>query len=227
MSTDALRLVVFDLDGTLVDSLSTIQQSMAGAAVRRGLAAPDPARVREVVGLPLREAVGAVFDPAPESQWDDLAQAYKDAFWEIVGQGDHDEPLYPGVLDCLDALDRDGFLLGIATGKGRRGLDTTLNLHDLRARFVTLQTSDTGPGKPHPAMLRRAMAEAGVDAAATVMIGDTTFDIEMAKAAGVAAIGVSWGYHAVDGLRAVGADHIATAFADLPPAIDRLLGRAR
>ena len=223
----ALRLVVFDLDGTLVDSLATIQQSMAGAAARHDLAAPDPAKVRGVIGLPLREAVGAVFDGVPEESWDALAEAYKEAFWALAADGDGNDDLFPGALDCLEALNEAGFLLGIATGKGRRGLDAVLDHHRLHARFVTLQSSDDGPGKPHPAMLRRAMAEAGADAAATVMIGDTTFDMEMAKAAGAAAIGVAWGYHAVAGLRDVGADHIATAFADLPPAIDRLLGAPR
>jgi phosphoglycolate phosphatase len=218
-----LRLIVFDLDGTLVDSLATIQRSMAGAAARLDLAAPDPARVRGVIGLPLREAVGAVFDEAPEETWDALATAYKEAFWALTAEGDSNDDLFPGALDCLEALDAAGFLLGIATGKGRRGLDAVLHHHGLHARFVTLQSSDDGPGKPHPAILRRAMAEAGADAATTVMIGDTTFDMEMAKAAGVAAIGVAWGYHAVAGLRDVGADHIATTFDDLPPAIERLL----
>jgi len=227
MTTGALRLVVFDLDGTLVDSLATIQSAMAGAATRHDLAAPDPTRVRDVIGLPLREAIGGIFDMVPEETWDALAEAYKEAFWEITAAGGQGDPLFPGALDCLEALDGAGFLLGIATGKGRRGLDAVLHHHGLHTRFVTLQSSDDGPGKPHPAMLQRAMAEAGADAAATVMIGDTTFDMEMAKAAGVAAIGVSWGYHAESGLRDVGADHIATDFAELPPAIDRLLGGPR
>jgi phosphoglycolate phosphatase len=226
VTSHRLRLVVFDLDGTLVDSLLSIQSSMKAAADRVGLPSPDLDRVRDVVGLPLREAVGALFADAPEAAWDGIVSAYKDAFWEATRSGRDEHALFPGAAECLEVLDAAGFLLGIATSKGRRGVDIVLDSHRLTGRFVTLQTGDQLPGKPHPEMLHRAMREAGVEAGDTVMVGDTSYDMKMAKAARVAAIGVSWGYHAVPGLRTAGADQVVDRFDDLPPAVDRAFGVA-
>ena len=149
----------------------------------------------------------------------EIADHYRRAFLEMRIQPDHHEPLFPGARDALAALDAIGVNLGIATGKGRRGLIATLDSHNLVNHFVTLQTADDGPGKPHPGMLRRAMQETGSEPERTVLIGDTVFDMEMARSAGVRALGVSWGYHPTDELQAAGAARIIDSFAQLIPAL--------
>ncbi|MCP4327343.1 MAG: HAD-IA family hydrolase [Alphaproteobacteria bacterium] len=222
MTATELKLVVFDLDGTLVDSLAMIQQAMTGAAQGVGVASPNRESVRNVIGLPLRQAVANVFPGLTEQHWDELTAGYKRVFSDLIAGGGDGESLYPGAVECLEELNLAGFLLGIATGKGRRGLDDVLDRHGLGHHFATLQTSDFGPGKPHPDMLNRAMAEAGVSPSDTIMVGDTSFDMEMAKAAGAGAIGVDWGYHAVAGLHRCGADQIAYRFDEIVPAVGRL-----
>ncbi len=223
-TTNGVALAMFDFDGTLVNSQHAIVSAMSDAWRDHGRAPPAPEDVRRVVGLPLVEAVGRLL---PEGGHDDhvrLADSYKSA-WQAARAGQEpDEPLYPGVVAALDELAAAGLLLGIATGKGRRGLLGALDHHGLTQRFVTLKTSDDGPGKPDPHMLHQAMAEVGADAAATVMIGDTTFDMDMAKAAGVAAIGVGWGYHELEELRDCGAAATVESFAEIPGTVRALLG---
>ncbi len=221
-----VRLAVFDFDGTLVDSQSAIAAAMAAAWRGHGRDAPAAADVRRVVGLPLVDAVARLLPEADGDEHESLAQSYKQYFLAARANGEHAEPLYPGAMAALDALDAAGVLLGIATGKGQAGLIGALEQHGIEARFVTLQTSDLAPGKPSPEMLRRAMDEAGAERGDTVMIGDTTFDIEMARNAGVAAIGVGWGYHDAEELRAAGAAVVIEAFADVPAAVQDLLRRA-
>lgn len=223
---DALRLAVFDLDGTLVDSLGVIVDAMEHAARHHRAPARPASEVRRVVGLPLEEAIARLFPEADHEAVLSMTAAYKDSVVALRAAGQAHEPLYPGVVAALDALDGEGWLLGIATGKPRRGLESSLAPHGLMARFVTFQTADLGPGKPHPGMLRRAMAEAGCDPAATVMIGDTTFDMEMARNAGAHAVGVAWGYHDDAELRAAGAHRIVNSFDELPEALNNLMERA-
>jgi phosphoglycolate phosphatase len=219
----APRLAVFDCDGTLVDSQHTIFEAVSAAFHSLGAAPPRLEQSRRVIGLPLREALaalapaGAGLDPAL------LAERYKEAFVAARTGRNFEEPLFPGAIEALDALDAAGYLLGVATGKGLSGLERTLSRHDILGRFVTLQTSDGGPGKPNPDMLLRAMADTGVEAAACVMIGDTVFDVRMARAAGAKAVGVAWGYHEVGELEAAGAHAIATTFLDLPLTVHGLV----
>ena len=149
-----------------------------------------------------------------------LVDPYKQAFFDARSHGLVQEPLFDGVRGLLEALHSHGWSLGVATGKSDRGLHSCLTLHGVHALFVTLQTADRHPSKPHPAMLEAAMAEAGAGPRDTVMIGDTTYDIEMARAAGVRAIGVSWGYHAPGELLAAGAEAVAATAADLQEMID-------
>jgi len=225
--TQPLRLALFDCDGTLVDSQHAILAAMAAGFAALDLPAPDAQRTRRVVGLPLVEAVAAL---APEQTPDahrEIATAYKAAFQRNRVAGLHMEPLYPGLRACLDALDAAGVLLGIATGKSRRGLVATLEHHGLLNRFITLQTSDTLPGKPNPDMVYQALAEAGVERGGCVVIGDTTFDMIMARNAGVAAVGVSWGYHHPDELTATGAACIVEDYAQVAGAVLGLLGGNR
>ncbi len=217
--SEPLRLAVFDCDGTLVDSQHTIVATMEAAFRAVGLAAPRPADVRHIVGLSLDVAIGRLAPDAPEPVQVEIVAAYRSAFHQRHAEpGDH-APLYPGVGAALDALDAAGYLLGIATGKGRPGLDHVLAENGLTGRFVTLQTADRAAGKPAPDMLFRAMAETGAEAAATVMIGDTTYDMEMAANAGVAAIGVAWGYHPAAALLQAGANTVIDHFKHLPEAV--------
>jgi 23S rRNA pseudouridine955/2504/2580 synthase len=192
-----LRLAVFDCDGTLVDSQHAIVACMHAAFASESLGLPEAEAVRRLVGLPLSECVARLAVGADAARQARLVDAYKENFFVLRQRPDHHEPLFEGCLDALAAIEDAGWLLGIATGKARRGLDAVLARHGLGARFVTLQTGDLGPGKPHPAMLERALVETGVAAADCVMIGDTTYDMEMARSAGVAGIAVAWGYHPV------------------------------
>jgi phosphoglycolate phosphatase len=204
-----LKLVVFDCDGTLVDSQHMIVAAMERAFAGFGLPAPGRQDVLSVVGLSLDQAVKRLMPIAEEGDVGALAEAYKAAFGDLRRDKAHAEPLYPGVRDALQALIRQpDVVLGVATGKSRRGLAAVLEREGLADFFVTLQTADTHPSKPHPAMLLAAIAEAGADAGRTLMIGDTTYDIGMARDAGARAIGVAWGYHPVEELTAAGAHRI-------------------
>lgn len=209
------RLAIFDCDGTLVDSQMNICLAMEECFARADLPAPSRERTRRVVGLSLVEAVQAMLPGANEGLHAKLAEDYKLAFHRLRGRGLVEEPLYEGVTELLDALEADGWLLGIATGKSDRGLSLCLARHGLSDRFITLQTADRHPSKPDPAMIEAALAQAGADRAASLMIGDTSYDMAMAKAAGVSAVGVAWGYHAREELLAAGADYIAEHPSDI------------
>lgn len=213
---ERLRLAVFDVDGTLVDSQHNIVAAMSAAFMLHGLEEPPAAAVRRVIGLSLVEAVAAL---VPELESDlhwRLAHSYKEAFAALRSRPDHEEPLYPGALAALAQLEQAGWLLGIATGKSQRGVRSMIERHGLHGRFVSIQTADEHPGKPHPSMLLTAMGELGAAPADTVMIGDTAYDMRMAKNAGVAGIGVSWGYHHPDELRQAGADAVVEVYEALP-----------
>jgi phosphoglycolate phosphatase len=203
------RLALFDCDGTLVDSQSNICLAMEACFAGAGLPPPPRERTRRVVGLSLVEAMRAMAPEAEEAVHVALAEAYKTAFQRLRSRGLVEEPLYDGIAELLDVLEGEGWLLGVATGKSDRGLRLCLERHGLSGRFVTLQTADRHPSKPHPAMIEAALAESGADAELSMMIGDTSYDMAMAKAAGVRAVGVAWGYHEAEELRAAGADFVA------------------
>ncbi|MDO5603724.1 MAG: HAD-IA family hydrolase [Paracoccus sp. (in: a-proteobacteria)] len=212
-----LSLAIFDVDGTLIDSQHHIHGAMRAAFAAEGLTAPDLAAVRRIVGLSLPVAMAEL---APGHDPEPLVAAYKDAF--ITRRMREDAPLFTGALDCLDALaGHDALLLGVATGKGRRGLDAMVDLHGLHGRFATIQTADGNPSKPHPEMLLKALSETGTEAGRAVMVGDTVFDIEMARAAGVAGWGVAWGYHEVAALHDAGAARVFSDFTALTQALLR------
>jgi phosphoglycolate phosphatase len=213
----SIRLAVFDCDGTLVDSQANICRAMERAFATLGLAPPPRVAIRAIVGLSLVEAMTMLAPDLPDDAHPALADAYRTIFRTMRESGELDaEPLYDGLVAVLDALAADGWRLGVATGKSDRGLAHVLALHGLTDRFVTLQTADRHPSKPDPAMLHAAMAAAGALPHMTAMIGDTTFDMAMARAAGVRAIGVSWGYHREDALWQAGAAKVAQRCADLP-----------
>ncbi len=218
-----LKLAVFDCDGTLVDSQSTIVRTMAYAFSEHGRPAPLADEVRRVIGLPLLEAIARLGADLDSTLHEAIRASYARAFFDLRTQGDVHEPAFPGMADALDALESSGWLLGIATGKSRRGLEATLAPYGWSSRFVTKQTSDVAAGKPNPEMLLRAMAEAGVASRNTVMIGDTSFDMLMARNAGVFAVGVAWGYHDPGELREAGAHVIVERFGELEQALESLM----
>jgi phosphoglycolate phosphatase len=217
-----LRLAIFDCDGTLVDSQANIIDCMSDTFAKHRLDEPDRHAVRRVVGLSLAEAMAVLLPDAEADFHDRLAEDYKLAFQGRRANGGlAAEPLYPGVRDGLIQLERSGWLLGVATGKSDRGLALTLMHHEIHGRFVTLQTADRHPSKPHPSMIQTAMAETGARAEDTVMIGDTVFDMEMAVAARTRAIGVDWGYHEPHELTAAGARHVVADFGALIAELER------
>lgn len=218
-----LKLAVFDCDGTLVDSVGTIAACMTEAFGCVGAPAPEAARVRRVVGLPLDVAIARLAPDLASTVHTRIRDGYVDAFGARRLADALDEPLYPGTLELLEAWAADGWLLGIATGKGRRGLEATLGRHGLMPHFCTLQTADRVVGKPAPDMVLAAMAETGAEARDTVVIGDTSYDMEMARSAGAAAVGVAWGYHDADELRRAGAMVIVDDWAALDRAVAEVM----
>lgn len=209
------RLAIFDCDGTLVDSQHNICLAMEDSFQRSGLAPPERDSIRRIVGLSLLEAVQALAPDAHTDLHAQLGEDYKTAFQRLRGRGLVDEPLFEGITDALATLVEDGWLLGVATGKSDRGLALCLDHHGIGRHFVTLQTADRHPSKPHPSMIQQAMAEAGAGPETTMMIGDTAYDIGMARAAGVTAVGVAWGYHDETELFAEGAHHVARVPRDI------------
>lgn len=215
------RLVIFDVDGTLVDSQAHIVDAMAKGFAAIGQPCPPRAAVLSIVGLSLPQAVARLAPDLDDGARDQVVQAYKQGYSGM--RAATMPPLYPGAAAALRALaDRPGVVLGIATGKSRRGLGFLLDHYGLTGLFATTQVADDHPSKPHPAMVQAALAETGIAAGRAVMLGDTSFDMLMARAAGVAALGVAWGYHPVADLLAAGAGQVLQDFADLLPALDRL-----
>jgi phosphoglycolate phosphatase len=214
------RLALFDCDGTLVDSAANICLGIERAFAAHALPPPARPAIHRIVGLSLVEAM-AMLHPAAEADFHGvLAQSYKAAFVAMRGTPDFThEPLYPGIADAVTTLAEAGWMLGVATGKSDRGLAILLDLHGLTDRFVTLQTADRHPSKPHPAMALAAIRQAGASPETTVMIGDTSYDMAMALAAGCHAIGVDWGYHAPDELLAAGAAQVVSHADQLAPAL--------
>lgn len=222
------RLALFDCDGTLADSQHDIVAAMTVAFVRCGLTPPPAQDVRTSIGLSVTQAVMQLAPQLDDDALEQLGDAYRDAYFEHRSQsGTAPEPLYEGIVGALDRLLADGWLLGVATGKSQRGLVRLLTAHGIIDRFVTLQTADTHPSKPHPSMCFAAIAQAGVLAEDTVVIGDTGFDMMMAAQAGSHALGVAWGYHPVAELQRAGAAAIADAPAALPEMLNALMEIAR
>lgn len=218
--TLAASLIVFDCDGTLADSQYLIVEAMRLAFEDVGLDAPDRAAVLRTVGLSIPEALKYL---APAQHPDiraELSGAYRNWCMTLRRQPQMQEPLFPGAAACLFNLAaRDDVFLGLATGKSRRGVTRFIEQNGLHGVFSTIQTADDAPSKPHPAMLLQAMTEMGATPEATVMIGDTSYDMMMAAHAGATGIGVSWGYHTATDLTNGGAKTIVRSFAALERAL--------
>lgn len=218
-------LAVFDIDGTLVDSRASIFQAATEAARDLGLPDPEYDRVRQIVGLSLPHAL-AVLEPGLDAaELERFTAGFRASFHRMYEAG-HEEPLYPGAMETLRRLHRDGWRLSLATGQNRKGVARNLARQGWAEIFVSSHCAEDGPGKPDPSMLHAAMIACSADAATTVMIGDTAHDIAMAVAAGVAPQGVAWGFHTPQEQLNAGALHVAEDFLDLEAALDRFASRA-
>lgn len=218
-----MKLVLFDVDGTLVDSQNIIVAAQHAAFAAYGLEPPSREMSLSIVGLSLSEAFTVLV--GSKGPIEGLVEAYKSAFGTLRQDPAHAEPLFPGAAQCLGQLQRrEDALLGIATGKSRRGVAHLLERHDWGRVFATIQTADDAPSKPHPAMILQAMAEVGAEPHETVMIGDSSYDMEMARAAGVLPVGVSWGFQPVAALNEAGADRIVDTYAELEGVLRDFLG---
>lgn len=219
------KLVIFDVDGTLVDSQSDIVAAMSEAFARAHLPPPSKKSILSIVGLSLDRAVATLAPNVPTALQDQMVTWYKDAYIELrarVGAAES-SPLFPGARAALERLEKHpAVLLGVATGKSKRGLDKLFEAHNLAPFFATRQVSDFHPSKPHPSMVQACLSETGVTPDNAVVIGDTSFDMEMAKAAGTGAIGVSWGYHDVSALAS--ADFIIDSFDQLGTVFAKIWG---
>lgn len=219
MSAD-LRLILFDVDGTLADSQNAIASAMASTFEGQGLTVPAHAEILSIVGLSLPLAMDQLAPTQSSEVRAHLVAGYKQAYMDKrLAQGAGHSPLFPGAAEVLAELHAvPEYLLGVATGKSQRGLDALIAAHGLEC-FVTRQVADHHPSKPHPSMVLTALAETGVAPADAVMIGDTSFDIDMGRAAGVRTIAVDWGYHPAADL---GADHIISRFDQLAPLLQQI-----
>lgn len=214
------RLLILDVDGTLVDSQAILVEAQARTFRAHGLAPPSRARSLSIVGLSLPEAFRVLV--GEDGPWAAMAQTYREVYFELRADAQFEEPLYPGVRETLAAFARrDDLLLGIATGKSRRGVAHLFAREGWEGLFATVQTADDAPSKPHPGMILQALDETGTAPEHAVMVGDTTFDMDMARAAGVVAIGVSYGYHGVGALRDRGAHAIVDRFSELVTVLAR------
>ena len=219
-----MKLIIFDCDGTLVDSQNAIFGAMQHAFGGLGLEAPTRPQVLGVVGLSLPEAFKGLAPDLEQSVRDELAHRYKGAFPATPLADLERDPLFPGAKAVVERLgQRRDVILGIATGKSLRGVKRLFEQEGWHDLFATIQTADNHPSKPHPSMVLTAMAETGIAPRRTVMVGDTSFDVAMGRNAGVTSVGVGWGYHAVDELMDAGAHGIVDSFDALEAAIDRLL----
>ena len=209
-----LKLAIWDVDGTLVDSRAMIQQAMVAAFEACQLVPPDYDQTRRIVGLDLSVACQQL---APEGYRDlpRLIEAYKQSFIALRAQPDFDEALYPGALSMLETLAAEGWLLAIATGKSHRGLEALFEAHPIKPYFDSIWCADDGPGKPHPFMCEQAMSRLGVAAEQSLIIGDAIHDMRMGQNARISTIGISWGFGRTAELKDAGAQHVCESFQEL------------
>lgn len=217
-----MTLIIFDMDGTLIDSQANIVGGMQDAYAAVGLGTPSREKVLSIVGLSLPEAFFRLEPELDEPTRAQMVDAYKAGFSDR--RSGPLAPMYPGAAELLAQLsDLDDHVLAIATGKSRRGLTHELAAHGLTSLFQSTQVADDHPSKPHPSMIERILLETAEEPENAVMIGDTTYDIEMGRAAGTRTIGVGWGYHSDAALTSAGADHLVSSYGHLS---DLLLGQA-
>jgi len=204
-------LVVFDWDGTLFDSTALIARCIQSACADLGTPVPSDVDARYVIGLGLVDALQHAAPQLPRERYRELGERYRQHY--VAGQDQ--VMLFEGTRDMLEMLKARNHLLGIATGKTRRGLDDALRIADLEGLFDVTRTADETASKPDPRMLRELMQAVGVAPDRTLMVGDTTHDLQLAANAGAHAIGVGYGAHAHDAFAAYDPRHVAHSVAEL------------
>lgn len=221
-------LVLFDCDGTLIDSAGTIAAVMHRTFDEAGEKAVTDAAVRDIIGLSLPFAIGRLLSiDAASSKALHLTDAYKTHYTSMKAGGLEREPAYDGIPELLETLRTMGPILGgVVTGKSRRGLNQHAEQHGFDWLVPISRTADDCASKPAPDMVLECCAQAGIDEARTLVIGDTSYDMTMAKAAGARAVGVSWGYHKPDSLVEAGAETVLQHPSDLLPIIEQALNNA-
>lgn len=204
-----MKLALFDCDGTIVDSAAIIHACMERTFDDFELVRPDLAHTKSIIGLTLDIAIARLLDRPLDPEIAAMTARYKEHFLLYRQNGGVLEPVYDGLLELIASLAaREDVILGVVTGKSRRGLDLILAHHGLATTFFTTRTADDCPSKPHPAMVLECCAEAGIDPKQTTVIGDAVYDMQMAVNAGARSIGVAWGYGSVEALRQAGAGHV-------------------
>lgn len=216
-----MKLVLFDCDGTLIDSAHIIHRSMERTFDDAGLDAPQLHQTKSIIGLTLDVAIARMLQRPVDDQVLMMATRYRQHNLALRSEGPLHEPFFDGVWDVLQTLIRqDEILLGIVTGKSRRGLDALIDLHDLGGAVIASRTADECPSKPHPAMVLECCADTGIEPSQTFVIGDAVYDMQMARSAGATAIGVSWGYSNSTALTETGAHHVVDNPGELMPLIN-------
>lgn len=224
-----MHLILFDCDGTLADSFGLIGETMRRCFVAAGLPEPHPVATHGVIGLSLETAIHRLAPTVSVDALPGLVELYKSEFHRIRAEGTFPEALFAGIEAMLRALAaREDVLLGMVTGKSRRGVRMVLETHDLESIFQVVRTADDCPSKPHPAMVAECCEALGVDPGETIVVGDAVYDMQMARAAGAEALGVAWGAQSREGLIAAGAHQVAESVSALTGMLDAwLAGNAR
>jgi len=212
------ELIIFDWDGTLIDSSDLIVESVQRAIAATGLPPHSDDAIRQIIGLGMAEAVATLYPDQPEHARAELAHQYRASFARTATRA---APLFAGVEALLQQLERSGYLLAVATGKSRTGLLRDWRASGVGERFAASRTVDECASKPSPAMVQELLAAVGVDACRALMVGDTVFDLQMAAAAGVAGVGVTWGVHGRQQLREAGAARLLESFDELHPCLEQ------
>ncbi|CCM75757.1 HAD-IA family hydrolase [Rhizobium mesoamericanum] len=212
-----MKLALFDCDGTLVDSAALIHEVMTRTFVHFGYDRPDVSLTKSIIGLTLDIAITRMQGkPHVDDEAIAMTEHYRAIYSGVRDKSGMDVPLFNGIKPLIDELARnDDVLIGAVTGKSRRGLVHILETHGLAPHFIVTRTADDCPSKPHPAMVVECCDETGMNPTDAIVIGDAVYDMQMAKAAGAKAVGVSWGYASVNDLMAAGADGIVHHPSDL------------
>jgi phosphoglycolate phosphatase len=212
-------LLVFDWDGTLMDSAAHIVACARAAFESLSLPVPEEAAVRDIIGLGLREALQTLAPGLDDAAYDAIRDAYRSRF---LGAPPDVSPLFPGARGTLEALQAAGYRLAVATGKSRAGLERELARSGLASLFSATRCADETASKPDPRMLYELLTETGAAAPAAVMIGDTEYDLLMARAAGAASIAACYGVHACERLHRHGPLASVQRLSDLPAVLRAL-----
>lgn len=207
-----LKAVIFDWDGTLMDSIAKIVESMQQAAIKAEVTVPSVKAVKDIIGLSLPKAIQILFGDYSQEKQEELTEGYKHCF---VNEVDVPTPLFDGVESMLKELHANGVLLAVATGKARRGLEAAFKKTGMAPLFSASRCADETHSKPDPMMLNEILEELGVSAEHAVMIGDSKYDLQMANNAGIKGIGITLGVHSVDELAEQNPANIVNSIAEL------------